>query len=239
MSLQATIPDLTRIFVPVTVKTDASNPGVRIVSGIATDPTLDSDRQICDPSWLEKAMSDYEPWGNIREMHQPIAAGVAISIVKDADAYVVTSKIIDPGTIAKLDAGVLKGYSIGIAHPQVIRDNKAIGGRIIGGEIIEISLVDRPANPNALIDHVEFAEKMEKVFLEPEVSKAIPHKEGEPKSPPKGYPKDKSAYADPENYSWPIDTPTRVRSAMAYYNAGKGKDKYSSGEWSEIGNKIA
>lgn len=165
------IPDLTRVFVPVTVKSDPGNPGVRIVSGLATDPTLDSDRQICDPNWLEKAMPVYERWGNIREMHQPIAAGVATSIIQEGDAFYVTSKIIDQGTCAKLDAGVLKGYSIGIAHPQVIRDTKAIGGRIVGGEIIEISLVDRPANPNALIDSVEFAEKMEKVFLLPAITK--------------------------------------------------------------------
>jgi len=159
--------DLTRLYVPITVKMDPGNPGVRVVSGLATDPTLDSDRQICDPGWLEKAMPAYERWGNIREMHQPIAAGVATSIIKEGDAYYVTSKIIDQGTCAKLDAGVLKGYSIGIAHPQVIRDTKAIGGRIVGGEIIEISLVDRPANPSALIDSVEFAEKMDKVFLLP------------------------------------------------------------------------
>jgi pSer/pThr/pTyr-binding forkhead associated (FHA) protein len=44
---------------------------------------------------------------------------------------------------------VLKGFSIGIRAPRVVRDNKAANGRIIDGQIVEVSLVDRPANPNA------------------------------------------------------------------------------------------
>jgi len=30
-----------------------------------------------------------------------------------------------------------------------VRDQKAVNGRIIDGQIVEVSLVDRPANPNA------------------------------------------------------------------------------------------
>ena len=33
--------------------------------------------------------------------------------------------------------------------PRVVRDQKAANGRIIDGQIVEVSLVDRPANPNA------------------------------------------------------------------------------------------
>jgi pSer/pThr/pTyr-binding forkhead associated (FHA) protein len=44
---------------------------------------------------------------------------------------------------------VLKGFSIGIRAPRIVRDNKAANGRIIDGQIVEVSLVDRPANPNA------------------------------------------------------------------------------------------
>jgi hypothetical protein len=42
----------------------------------------------------------------------------------------------------------LRGFSIGIKSPRVVRDNKAANGRIIDGQIVEVSLVDRPANPN-------------------------------------------------------------------------------------------
>jgi hypothetical protein len=48
-----------------------------------------------------------------------------------------------------VEAGVLKGFSIGIKAPRVVRDQKAANGRIIDGQIIEVSLVDRPANPSA------------------------------------------------------------------------------------------
>ena len=41
--------------------------------------------------------------------------------------------------------------------------------------------------------------------------------QGEHKSPPKGYPKERSQYADPEHYMFPLDTKKRVRSAIAYF----------------------
>lgn len=151
-------------YVPLTTKQDEADPDCRIVAGCATDPTIDHDKQMCDPSWLKTAMADYGQWANIREMHQAIAAGTAISIIPEGDAYYVTARIVDAGSVKKLDAGVLKGYSIGISHPVVIRDNKAIGGRIVGGEIIEISLVDRPCNPAAMLDSIS-VDKIDKVIL--------------------------------------------------------------------------
>jgi len=72
-----------------------------------------------------------------------------------------------------------------------------------------------------------------------EFEKRIPKKEGEPKSPPKGYPKDAKLYGDPANFSWPCDNPGRCASAMAYYNAGKGKGKYDEREWRILGRRIA
>lgn len=59
------------------------------------------------------------------------------------------------------------------------------------------------------------------------------------RSPPKGYPKNKDQYAGPSSYSFPVDTKVRTRSAMAYYNAGKGKQNHSESEWASIGRRIA
>jgi hypothetical protein len=56
--------------------------------------------------------------------------------------------VVDPVSVKKVDAGVLRGFSIGIKSPRVVRDQKAANGRIIDGQIVEVSLVDRPANPN-------------------------------------------------------------------------------------------
>ena len=57
--------------------------------------------------------------------------------------------VVDPVSVKKVENRVLKGFSIGIESPRVVRDQKAANGRIIDGQIVEISLVDRPANPNA------------------------------------------------------------------------------------------
>jgi hypothetical protein len=46
-------------------------------------------------------------------------------------------------------------------------------------------------------------------------------------------------FADPDNRKWPLDTPTRIRTAEAYYNAGDGKEGYNAAKWEAIGRRIA
>ena len=60
----------------------------------------------------------------------------------------------------------------------------------------------------------------------------------ERKSPPKGYPKDKSKYADPKNWKYPIDTKKHVKAAWTYINIPKNQKGYSSSELSSIKSKI-
>lgn len=66
----------------------------------------------------------------------------------------------------------------------------------------------------------------------------IARRDGEPLTPPKGYPTDPAAYADPANWSWPCDK-SRAATAVGYYNGGKGKNKYSPREWAVLGRRIA
>ena len=129
------------------LKMDEQEDGSLLVHGKATDDTLDSDQQVCDPQWLAEAMPEWFKYGNIREQHSSIAAGVATEYKAEGSEHFITAHVVDPGSVAKVKAGVLKGFSIGIRRPRIIKDNKALGGRIAGGEIVEISLVDRPANP--------------------------------------------------------------------------------------------
>jgi hypothetical protein len=131
------------------VKAERDENGDLIVYGKATGPDLDLDQQICDPTWLKSAMPAWMEWGNIREMHQPIAAGVGIELEAKGDDWWLKSKCVDPNTAKKIEDGVLKGYSIGIKTPKVIKDAAAPGGRIVGGDIVETSYVDRPCNPTA------------------------------------------------------------------------------------------
>jgi hypothetical protein len=94
------------------------------------------------PEWFKSG-------GNIREQHSSIAAGVAKEYEAKADGHYITTLVVDPVSVKKVETGVLKGFSIGIKSPRVVRDQKAANGRIIDGTIVEVSLVDRPANPNA------------------------------------------------------------------------------------------
>lgn len=140
--------DLTTAFFEI-VKADKNDDGTLMVYGKATDSSLDIDQQICDPTWLDQAMPDwFKSGGNIREQHSNIAAGVAKEYEKKSDGHYIHALVVDPISVKKVDTGVLKGFSIGIKMPRVVRDEKAANGRIIDGQIVEVSLVDRPANPN-------------------------------------------------------------------------------------------
>lgn len=132
------------------IKQEKQDDGTLLVYGKATDDALDIDQQICDAGWLEKAMPEwFKTGGNIREQHSNIAAGVAKELDSKADGHYISALVVDPVSVKKVETGVLKGFSIGIRAPRVVRDTKAANGRIIDGQIVEISLVDRPANPNA------------------------------------------------------------------------------------------
>lgn len=132
------------------VKYDKNEDGTLRVYGKATDDSLDMDLQICDPAWLDNAMPEwFKSGGNIREQHSAIAAGVAEGYEKKADGHYIDVLVVDPVSVKKVENRVLKGFSIGIKQPRVVRDTKAVNGRIIDGQIVEVSLVDRPANPNA------------------------------------------------------------------------------------------
>lgn len=126
--------------------------GTLLVFGKATGPDLDLDSQICDPEWLKSAMPLWFQTGaNIREQHSSIAAGVGLELASEGDDWYLKSEVVDPLTAKKVEKGVLKGYSIGIKGAKVIKDASAPGGRIVSGNIVEVSLVDRPANPTATV----------------------------------------------------------------------------------------
>jgi len=132
------------------VKQEKQEDGSLLVYGKATDDSLDIDQQICDDTWLSSAMPEwFKSGGNIREQHSSIAAGVAKEYEAKSDGHYISVLVVDPISVKKVESGVLKGFSIGIKAPRVVRDQKAANGRIIDGQIVEVSLVDRPANPNA------------------------------------------------------------------------------------------
>jgi hypothetical protein len=60
------------------------------------------------------------------------------------------------------------------------------------------------------------------------------------KTPPKGFPENRSDYADPENYKYPLDTAERVMAAFRYYNQAGQREAggYTTAQWASIGRRI-
>ena len=140
--------------------------GSLFVYGKATGPDLDLDQQICDEAWLKTAMPQWMATGaNVREQHSNIAAGVGIELAADGDDWMLKSEVVDPVTALKVEKGVLKGYSIGIKGARIVKDDSAPGGRIVAGQIVEVSLVDRPANPTATVEIAKAVEGGELEFV--------------------------------------------------------------------------
>jgi hypothetical protein len=180
-------------------KADRNADGTMTVYGKATDDSIDIDQQICDGEWLKRAMPAwFKSGGNIREQHSNIAAGVAKEYEAKADGHYIGVLVVDPVSVKKVDAGVLKGFSVGIKNPRVVRDSKAANGRIVDGQIVEVSLVDRPANPNCQLVLAKSVDG-EKDLVQ--VEEWIEKKEGEEDftgviKPRKGEPADKELYAE-------------------------------------------
>jgi hypothetical protein len=134
--------------------------GDLMVYGKATGTDLDLDGQRCDPAWLKTAMPAWMEWGNVREQHGMVAAGVGVELTEtgNADAdWMLLSRCVDPGTARKIEAGVLKGYSISVRDARVIKSVAAPNGVINDGKIVEISYVDRPCLPTARTSIVKSA----------------------------------------------------------------------------------
>jgi len=123
--------------------------GTLTVSGIASSEAKDSDGEIIKASAIKAAIPDFMTFGALREMHQNIAAGTTLALeVLDSGVTHIEALVVDPTSIKKVLTGVLKGFSIG---GKVTKRNDKQRNIIEGITLTEISLVDRPANPDSVI----------------------------------------------------------------------------------------
>lgn len=120
------------------------------VWGYASTEARDDQGEVIKRDALISAVGDYMKFANIREMHQLSAVGVAKEAAVDDKGLYIGAKIVDPVAWQKVVEGVYKGYSIGghVTHRDPT-DYKTITGLVLN----EISLVDRPANPEAVFDY--------------------------------------------------------------------------------------
>ena len=132
----------------------------RLVHGFATLDNTDSSDEVVMSDASTRA---FEKWrGNIREMHQPIAAGHAVSITQETYYDPKTEKFYDgiyatvyvslgaESTWQKVLDGTLTGFSIGgnitEAETQYVADLEKTVRFIKEYDLIELSLVDNPCN---------------------------------------------------------------------------------------------
>jgi hypothetical protein len=139
-------PDSVRLFGSF-AKSEEQADGTLKVFGIASSEAVDSQGEIVKASAIEAAMPDYLKFGAVREMHSNIAAGTAIEMSVEKDGTTsFAALIVDPIAIKKIQTKVYKGFSIGGKVTSRDKVNKKI---IDGLNLTEISLVDRPSNPDA------------------------------------------------------------------------------------------
>jgi hypothetical protein len=129
-------------------KVEDQEDGTIKVWGYASSEAEDSDGETISADAMKAALPDYLKFGAVREMHQPIAAGTAIeaNVEKDGKTFF-GAHVVDPLAITKVKTKVYKGFSIG---GKVTGRDSVNKNMITGLKLIEVSLVDRPANPEAV-----------------------------------------------------------------------------------------
>jgi hypothetical protein len=136
-------------------KVERRDDGTVTISGVASSEAVDADGETITAAAMKAALPSYMRFPAIREMHQAIAAGRALSVTvgKDGRTYV-EAHVVDRDAVAKVKAGVYRGFSIGGHVPPDGRD-RTNPKKILRLSLTEISLVDRPANPEATFQLVK------------------------------------------------------------------------------------
>lgn len=130
-------------------KTEEQPDGTLIVEGIASSEARDSQGEVITADAMKAALPDYMAFANVREMHDSKkAAGVAVECEVIDGNTILRALIVDPVACDKVRHKVYKGFSIGGRVTSRDENDRTI---ITGLRLGEISLVDRPANPDALL----------------------------------------------------------------------------------------
>jgi HK97 family phage prohead protease len=228
-----------RMFLPI-AKVDAAQ---RMVWGYASTEARDDQGEVVKREALEGALGDYMKFGNIREMHQLSAVGKAQNAEIDEKGLYLGAKVVDDRAWEKVKEGVYNGFSIG---GKVLERDAGDYKTISKLRLDEISLVDRPANPEAVFD----CWKRSKAAGGPGESRdpdplaalkaAIERVEALVKKSDEPYAD--VEYADPgyqdSKKRYPIDTEAHIRAAWNYIHKPKNAGKYSAEQLKHIKSKI-
>ena len=193
----------------------------RMVWGYASTEAEDGQGEVVKREALSAALADYMRFANIREMHRNSAVGIAKEAELDGKGLYLGAKIVDDDAWAKVVEGVYKGFSIG---GKVTARDPADRNVITGVSLTEISVVDRPANPEAVFD----CWKIE--------ASDTDHAAGGAEEPVR--------YADlgwqPDGKKrYPLDTPSHIRAAWAFIHMPASARRYGAAHLAAIRSRIA
>ena len=137
-------------------KVEPLDDGTVRVHGIATSEAVDDQGEVVQADAMRAAIPEYMRFPALREMHQLSAAGTTLEAeVGDDGVTRIVAHVVDPVSVAKVRNQVYRGFSIGgRVTKRAAGDPKTITGLVLN----EISLVDRPANPEAVFDCWKAAE---------------------------------------------------------------------------------
>ncbi len=137
-----------RIYGEIT-KIEPQDDGTLKVIGVASSGAVDEADERVSPTAMKAALPDYMRFGALREMHGQSAAGATLGAEVGADGLTrIEAHVVDPLAVKKVRLGVYKGFSIG---GRVLERDPADRKLITALKLDEISLVDRPCNPDAVI----------------------------------------------------------------------------------------
>lgn len=146
--------DQFQVWLPFT-KVARQPDGSILVHSVINDEVVDDQGEQVAYEAVKAASDDYMKWAAVREMHQPSAVGSMVSLTHD-DLTKMTEgvmRIVDTDAIAKVEAGIYKGTSLG--GRKGTRELVKVGGqnvtRLNSIEWVETSLVDRPSRPTAYL----------------------------------------------------------------------------------------
>jgi HK97 family phage prohead protease len=209
-----------RFYWPI-AKIDAEE---RMVWGYASTEAVDEQGETVTRAALAAALDDYMRFANIREMHQNSAVGIAREATIDDRGLYLAAKIVDEEAWKKVVEGVYKGFSIG---GRVTARDHADRRTITGLALNEISVVDRPANPEAVFDCWKRAASA----AAGDMTQATrdPH--------------DPLDYADPGyqpdgKQRYPLDSERHIRAAWAYIHQAHNAGRYTPGQLARIKSRI-
>jgi len=158
------------ITVPLEKNFQLQEDGTIIVNGFFTSDAIDEVGDIITREATENAIPKYRQWGNIRYMHQPKPVATMLRIGTDDKLKwnEVEIHVIDPDAVFQVKNNLLKALSVGIwirSWDDIEIDEETGAWVITAYDLVEISLVDHPANYDARL----FLDDDKSIFVNPEL----------------------------------------------------------------------